>query len=242
MRLRKNALLLIVILALVACSEQEQQLPVYQVTLRDFDVSVPAFGELESEEAQLVTAPGRRPMTIAWLVEENSFVKKGDIVARFDPDKLIKDSRTEELEMFILRQDIVKSQAQQKQQLSDIDAEQQMVSEEFRFTDKFAVDDVRLYSKLEIIDTLQNRDFLNAKDDFLDWKEGSIDRQTESAIDVLTIREQGHNSTSSHLMMGYWSMRKIGVVKNLQLDKLFFLGQHLQNCRIWKNYKLSYLF
>lgn len=185
---------LYVVIGLTACAEEKQTLPVYDVQSREFEVTVPAFGELESEQAELITAPGRKAMTISWLAEENSFVKKGDIVAKFDPDKLIKDSRTEELEMFILQQDIVKSQAQQRQQLSDIDAEQQMVNEEFQFTDKFAIDDVRLYSKLEIIDTLQNRDFLTAKDSFLEWKEGSIDRQTDSAIDVLTIKEQGHKN------------------------------------------------
>ena len=179
---------------LIACSENKQSLPTYKVQLRDFDVTVPAFGELESEQAEPITAPGRQSMTISWLAEENSFVKKGEVVARFDPEKLIKDSRDQELEMFLLAQDIARSQAQQTQQLSDVDAEQQMVSEEFQFTDKFAIDDVQLYSRLEIIDTLQNRDFLNAKDDFLEWKEGSIDRQTDSAIDVLTIRQKGHKN------------------------------------------------
>jgi multidrug efflux pump subunit AcrA (membrane-fusion protein) len=193
-QMNKTLFSLLFIIGLAACSEEKQTLPVYQVKLRDFKVTVPAFGELESEQAELITAPGRRTMTISWLAEENSYVKKGDVVARFDPDKLIKDSRTEELEMFILRQDIAKSQAQQKQQLSEVDAEQQMVNEEFQFTDKFAIDDVRLYSKLEIIDKLQNKDFLTAKDTFLEWKEGSIDRQTDSAIDVLTIKERGHQN------------------------------------------------
>ena len=192
--LSKFVVIISITLSLISCSESKLSLPTYEVKLRDFDVIVPAFGELESEQAQPITAPGRQSMTISWLAEENSFVKKGDVVARFDPDKLIKDSREQELEMFLLAQDIAKSQAQQLQQLSDIDAEQQMVNEEFQFTDKFAIDDVQLYSKLEILDTLQNRDFLNAKDDFLEWKEGSIDRQTDSAIDVLTIRQKGHKN------------------------------------------------
>ena len=192
--LSKFVVIISITVSLISCSESKLSLPTYEVKLRDFDVIVPAFGELESEQAQPITAPGRQSMTISWLAEENSFVKKGDVVARFDPDKLIKDSREQELEMFLLAQDIAKSQAQQLQQLSDIDAEQQMVNEEFQFTDKFAIDDVQLYSKLEILDTLQNRDFLNAKDDFLEWKEGSIDRQTDSAIDVLTIRQKGHKN------------------------------------------------
>ena len=192
--LSKFVVIISITLSLISCSESKLSLPTYEVKLRDFDVIVPAFGELESEQAQPITAPGRQSMTISWLAEENSFVKKGDVVARFDPDKLIKDSREQEIEMFLLAQDIAKSQAQQLQQLSDIDAEQQMVNEEFQFTDKFAIDDVQLYSKLEILDTLQNRDFLNAKDDFLEWKEGSIDRQTDSAIDVLTIRQKGHKN------------------------------------------------
>ena len=60
--------------------------------------------------------------------------------------------------------------------------------------DRFAIDDLRIYSQLDIIDTLQNRDFLEAKDSFLAWKETSVLEQHDSAMSVLDIKKQGHQS------------------------------------------------
>ena len=135
--------------------------------------------------------PGRRAMTIAWLKDENTYVEKGEVIARFDAQQILKDSRDEELQLMLLAQDIVKSNAQQNQAKQDIDSDQSFVKYEFEFTDRFAVDDLRVYSQLEIIDTIANRDFLEAKDDFLEWKETSIVEQHTNENAVLDIRKTG---------------------------------------------------
>lgn len=181
------------ILALTACSDApEQTVPVYQVTAREFAISVPAFGELEAAEAQKILVPGRTPMMIEWLAEENTSVKKGDVVARFDAEQLLLDSRREELAMLLLDKDMRNKQAEREKQESELDSEEAYVAKEFAFVDRFAIDDLRLYSKLEIIDTLSNRDYLGAKDEYIDWKQESIEQQSQSSLDVLNIQKQGH--------------------------------------------------
>ncbi|MFC7000715.1 hypothetical protein ACFQMB_03455 [Pseudobowmanella zhangzhouensis] len=181
------------ILALTACSDvPEQTVPVYQVTAREFAISVLAFGELEAAEAQKILVPGRTPMMIEWLAEENTSVKKGDVVARFDAEQLLLDSRREELAMLLLDKDMRNKQAEREKQESELDSEEAYVAKEFAFVDRFAIDDLRLYSKLEIIDTLSNRDYLGAKDEYIDWKQESIEQQSQSSLDVLNIQKQGH--------------------------------------------------
>jgi multidrug efflux pump subunit AcrA (membrane-fusion protein) len=168
--------------------------PVYSVELKKFDLVIPGFGELEAANSQMITTPGRTPMAIEWLAQENSMVKKGQVVARFDAEQLSLDSRKEELEMLLLDKDIRKESAMQNQQQNDLSSEKTFVGKEFEFVDTFAIDDLRLYSKLEIIETLSNRDYLGAKEEFIEWKQGSIGERGQSAIDVLDIRKRGHDA------------------------------------------------
>lgn len=179
-------------LLIMGCTADEQSsVPLYEVTEIDFAIEISGFGEIEAAQSQKIFTPGRRPMTIAWLKSENSFVEKGEIIARFDAQQILKDSREEELELLSLEQDINKSNAQQNQAKQDIDSDQVFVKQEFEFVDRFAIDDLRIYSQLEIIDTFANRDFLEAKDDFLTWKETSIVEQHTSEMAVLDIRKRG---------------------------------------------------
>lgn len=190
----KQALILTVFgLFLMACTEDKvSTVPEYPVQELDFSISVDGFGEIEAAQAQRIVSPGIRPMTLSWLKDENTYVKKGDIIARFDAQQIIKDSREEEFEMRKIEQDIARSSAQKSQQMREVESDQIFVKHEFEFVDKFAIDDLRIYSQLEIIDTLENRDFLVAKDSFLEWKESSINEQSGSEIAVLDIRRQGH--------------------------------------------------
>jgi HlyD family secretion protein len=188
----KMSLLALSALLLSGCGTQEQSnIPLYEVIETPFAIQVEGFGEIEAAQSQKIMTPGRRAMTIAWLKDENTYVEKGEVIARFDAQQILKDSRDEELALMLLEQDIIKSGAQQNQAKQDIDSDQSFVKYEFDFTDRFAIDDLRVYSQLEIIDTLANRDFLEAKDDFLEWKETSIVEQHTNENAVLDIRKTG---------------------------------------------------
>lgn len=180
------------VLLLAACDDEKSSIPTFTLEQRAFFVEMKAMGEVEAAKAQRIMTPGRQPMVIEWMAPENSMVKQGDVIARFDGEQIRMDSREELLEMQMIEQDIAQSIAQQNKQVNEIQSEQGFVAHEFDFVNRFAIDDVRVYSKLEIIETLQNRDFLQAKDQFLDWKEGSVVEQTDSAKAVLDIRRDGH--------------------------------------------------
>lgn len=186
-------MVLALVLNLAACSEAPQStIPTYQVTQQAFNIEIPAFGELEAAQAEFINVPGRQPMMIEWMAEENSLVKKGDVVARFDAEKLTLDSRKEELEMMLLDEDIHSKTAEKTEQKNALQSDKVFISKEYEFVDAFAIDDLRLYSKLEIIETLSNRDYLGAKDEFIEWKQGSIGDRIQSSVDVLDIRKKGH--------------------------------------------------
>lgn len=183
------------VICLSACSDPEvATIPTYAVESHPFEIIIPAFGELEAAEAQRIAAPGRSPMLIEWLAEENSKVTKGQVVARFDAELLLLDSREEELEMMLLDKDLHQTYADKVKKENELNSEEVFVGKEFNFVDTFAIDDMRLYSKIEIIDTLSNRDYLGAKEEFIDWKQNSIGEQNQSSVQILDIRKQGHEA------------------------------------------------
>jgi HlyD family secretion protein len=193
--MREGILLCFALVFLAACGESPQStVPLYQVELKGFAVLIPATGEIEAAQAQRINTPGRRPMTIGWLAQENSWVTKGQVVARFDSEQLLLDSRKEELEMMLLDMDMRQQNAEENQQQNELNSEKILVAKEFKFVDTFAIDDLRLYSKIEIIDTLSNRDYLGAKEEFIEWKESSIGDRNQSALAVLDIRKGGHQA------------------------------------------------
>ena len=195
---RRSATLLSVsvfVLLLMGCGDDKPStIPTYEVNTQRFSIEINANGEIEAAESQKIIAPGRRPMMLAWLADENTHVNEGDVIARFDAERITRDKNEEEFAVRKLQQDIINSQASQTQEKQDIKSEQNFIEEEFAFVDRFAIDDLRIYSQLDIIDTLQNRDFLEAKDSFLAWKETSVLEQHDSAMSVLDIKKQGHQS------------------------------------------------
>lgn len=180
------------LLILAGCADPELQETLYVVEQKNFSIEVPANGELEAAQAEIISSPGRMPMTIAWLAQEYIEVKKGDVVATFDGEQLMLDSRKEELSMMLLERDLQQTISRQYQQESEVESEKNLVSQEFEFAQNYNIDDIRLYSKLQIIDQMQNTDFLGAKDEFLDWKKSSVDNQSKGAIEVIDIKKQGH--------------------------------------------------
>ena len=177
---------------LTGCAEPELQETLFVVEQKTFSIEIPANGELEAAQAEIISSPGRKPMTIAWLAQEFIEVKKGDVVATFDSEQLMLDSRKEELAMMLLESDLQQTVSRQYQQESEVKSEKNLVSQEFEFASNYNIDDVRLYSKLQIIDQMQNTDFLGAKDEFLDWKKLSVNSQSKGAIEVIDIKKQGH--------------------------------------------------
>ncbi len=179
---------------LLGCGEEADIVPTYQVLQTALSIEVPAIGELEAADAQVISNPSRQPMTLAWMADEFINVKKGEVIARFDAEKISIDKRKEQLEMMLIEKEMMNKFAVKEQQETEVLAEKDLVSEEFSFAQSYTIDDLRIYSQLEIIDSMENTEFLNAKDKFLDWKKGSIAEQSQSAVDVLSIRKKGHDS------------------------------------------------
>ncbi|TPV61730.1 HlyD family efflux transporter periplasmic adaptor subunit [Aestuariibacter sp. GS-14] len=186
---------------LSACNDTEQLIPTYEVRPQPFSLAVPMKGELEAAQATAIGVPSRRPMTIAWLEQEYTQVKKGQLVARFDAEQLSLDMRQEMLAIMLLEEDMKLNRENLSTAEKEVNVDKALVVKEFAFADEFSIDDLRVYSQLEIIENMQNKEYLGAKDEYLDWKKDSVVEQNTSAIDVIAIRKQGSQAKYDQLKL-----------------------------------------
>ena len=191
--MNKVCLLIGLLFLITGCSDDvDNSLISVEVTRTNFALEIPAVGEVEPVVSHSIMTPGRQPKAIDWLIGENEEVKKGQVVARFDAEQLTLNQRREELAMMLLDRDMQQKYAEKNKQQNELNSEDDLIEKEFAFVDAYAIDDLMLYSKLEIIDTMSNKEFLGAKEEFIDWKSESLEERTDSAMDVLDIRKQGH--------------------------------------------------
>ena len=185
---------------LMACSEQEQDsVLTMEAKAGEFSILIPAKGELKSASEVVINAPSsvRGSLTLSWLKEENSIVEAGEVVARFDGEqhRLKRDQASLELEKIQLS----KNETERSLSFDRFSIEQQslLIEDEIAMTDKFSSEDLSIYSKNEVIEQLLNKDYLTAKDKYLNWSKDSKSEQGSAQIDLLALQGKGHSDKIS---------------------------------------------
>lgn len=189
---------------LFACSDQVQEVTTYPVKKEHHTIEVGANGDLFAAKATTVSAPvsNQGMQIVSWLAPEFSYVKKGDVVARFDAEGMQLQKRDKLNELAITNQDIQEKQGSLNNQLSAINHDIGMVGQEFKFAEQFTIDDVRIRSKLEILDQMQNTEFLSSQKDYLDWKSDSFSASSEGDMGLLQMKQQRAEAKLSQLDSG----------------------------------------
>ncbi|MCL2916636.1 efflux RND transporter periplasmic adaptor subunit [Shewanella litorisediminis] len=179
---------------LVGCQEStETAVLTMKVSRSDFKVEIPARGELEAKSATPVSVPGglRGPQSLAWILDNFSEVTAGDVVARLD-------GRRETLELELEKYDFDKLALD-----GDIQAEKNLTTaqelvigrdvteEELNLSERFFTDDERVYTKIDIIDQMRNKDYLQARLGYFDWGKGSHDAQATAELDLIRLKQKG---------------------------------------------------
>ena len=146
-------------LLLTACSEPAEvdvQLT-YVVKTAPFKNYVEAKGELIAATETVISTPvsSRGPQTLAWLMPEYSQVKKGEVVARFDGRVMSKQKRESEFSNNKVSQDLSGKNSEIDTRRKHLGYDIDIVEEEKQFAETFSIDDVRIISKLDILEQAQ---------------------------------------------------------------------------------------
>jgi len=196
----KKVIIISLALLSIACEEQKPTM-LYQVQEQSFAIEIPAKGELFAAKATVISSPVSRGgvQNIAWLAPEYSTVKKGDVIARFDGEAMEVESERNQNEAAIIAQDILEKSGSLNKDLYAINKDISVVGQEKAFADQFSIDDVRIRSKLEIIDSMQNTAYLGVKQDYLHWKSDSFNESSMGDMSLLEMKQQQKQSKLAQL-------------------------------------------
>jgi len=203
--MKKTLIVSLLFLSITGCSEQVSAPLLYVVSKQDFTVTVPAKGELFAAKATVISAPtGRRrgALNISWLAPEFSRVKKGDVIARFDGEAMEIQSQDRLNELSITEQEIIEKTGMLNMELDSINQDIGMVGQEKNFAEKFSVNNEEIRSRLEILDSLQNTQYLSSKEEYLYWKNDSFSASSAGDMGLLEMKQAQSQSKLKQLEDG----------------------------------------
>ncbi|MCK8046698.1 HlyD family efflux transporter periplasmic adaptor subunit [Shewanella sp. 1CM18E] len=193
----RTGLLASTLLLMTACSDSASEgVLTIDVNRSDFKVDIPAAGELEASNSTTVNVPMglRGPQSLAWIMDNFSTVKAGDVVARMDGTRESFRLEMEELDYDRLGLD---SQIQsQKDKTIDktLTTDTKLTAQEQDLAERFFSEDERVYTKIDIIDQMRNQDYLEAKMDFYGWGLSQHGSQAEAEQELIKLKQQGHKA------------------------------------------------
>lgn len=157
-----------------------------------FEITIPAVGELEAVTSTPIKVPVRvrGRQTIAWLAPENSVVKKGETVARFDAAWYRDRVKRETYGIAKLDLDIRKRKGELDKERTDLQSEVDIMEVEKQLAEIYSARDEELYSLNEIIDDAISLEYLKTKTTHYQKKRGQLDRKITAEMQLLQLKRQ----------------------------------------------------
>ncbi|MEL6448592.1 MAG: HlyD family efflux transporter periplasmic adaptor subunit [Pseudomonadota bacterium] len=183
-------------LLVAACGSETSTVPTVSAASQDVEFTVPARGELVASEALPVALPPgiRMGFNISWMAPEFSEVSKGDVVARFDDERILETRQ--DTALAIAKSDFKLAELGRVGALEQvrINHESDRVDGEKTITETYANVDERLMSRNEIIDALSDVEYLNVASAFLEWQWETFDQRTQAEANTIIAEQQGEKA------------------------------------------------
>lgn len=188
--------LVVATLLVAACGSETSTVPTVSAASQDIEFTVPARGELVASEALPVALPPgiRMGFNISWMAPEFSEVSKGDVVARFDDERILETRQ--DTALAIAKSDFKLAELERVGALEQvrINHESDRVDGEKTITETYANVDERLMSRNEIIDALSDVEYLNVASAFLEWQWETFDQRTQAEANTIIAEQQGEKA------------------------------------------------
>jgi HlyD family secretion protein len=184
----KTFLPLITILVLAACGQSAvDKVETVAVGSGLFEIILHAKGELRAAESTPIKPPpgSRNPRTIEWMVPDSSWVKEGELVARFDASSAERGTRDVGIELSKVDIQVLSKQRELQRQLGELGNELDLVDIEKIMADKFSIDNEMAYSRHEIIDAMRDKELLDYRSGHLEGKKGTYRDREGAEVAVL---------------------------------------------------------
>ncbi len=193
---------LMVVFLLTACTQAPgDKVETVAVGSGVFEIVLHADGELLAAESTPVKPPpgSRNPRTIEWMVADNSWVTKGQVVARFDASSAERGTRDIGIELSKVDIQVMAKQRELERLLSELGNEMDLVDVEKVMAESFSFENELAYSRHEIIDAMRDRKLLDYRSGHLEDKEITYrDRQGAEEAVLTAARETQESKFQEH--------------------------------------------
>lgn len=187
-------LLLSAALCLPGCADDAQGPVVERVQAGPLRLQVEAEGELKASAATPLLVPGSQwsQRQLSWMVADGSHVDKGDLVARFAAPSAELD--LEQARVDLLRNALARNakQAELGAARGRVDVDLSQVRTELGIAERYASADLATLSRNELLDAVQDTEFLGVKQDVLEWKQGQSEQRGDAELAVLDAQRATH--------------------------------------------------
>lgn len=162
--------------------------------LGTFEISIPCFGQLQAVTSTPVTVPPqlRGSQTLAWIVEENTFVHEGDTVIRLDPQPYLDRIQQETFEIEKLNQDIKGKKTMLNKEKKEIDGQLGLASIERQLAEVYGAKDEEIFSRNKIIEDAINLDFLEKKTTHFKVMKSKLEQKSNAELQLLELKRKTH--------------------------------------------------
>jgi HlyD family secretion protein len=172
---------------LAACTSTVDEYPVERVEARPLELMVEAVGELKAVKSVPLNVPGApwQPRQLVWMKDDGSRVTEGEVVARFSATQ-------NELELAKALLDLQRNLLARASKESELSATQGRVGVDLAKVDtdlsiaqRYAEADLTMFARNEILDAIQDQQFLGAKQGVLEWRRDQASQRGGAELAVL---------------------------------------------------------
>ncbi len=200
MNTRMIPLMVCLVLIGSACSSKDDPgVETLQIESTEFVISLISSGELRAAESTPIMPPpgSSNPRTIQWLADDNSWVKAGDVVARFDVSDAERQADSAGIEVDKVDLQVLGKHRELDRLLTELGNQMELVDIEKIMADDFAIENVLAYSRFEIIDAMRNKELLDYRSDHLEDKKGNYSDRQGAEVAVLEAQRATQESKLS---------------------------------------------
>jgi HlyD family secretion protein len=140
--------------ATAACGRQEE-VPLYRVRRESFRREVDAEGILRAVTSTPINVPSSTvgALTVAWIVEDGTPVREGEVIVRFDPSDIERDLQDGELALSTSERQLEQREIESAASLANLERDRGLAESELSLARQFAEKDPEIFSRVEIIES-----------------------------------------------------------------------------------------
>lgn len=181
-------------LAITSCGTTDRDIPSLVITSGNFELLVEGRGELQAVNSTKVAVPRelRGRQVVAWMLDDGTGVKAGDVVCRLDDTEALRQVKDGGVAVSKVDLQIDAKNKEQRQERRELDEKIEMTQAERELAARTAQMDQTIFSRNEIVDAQVSLEFLDKKGTILGSKRRRLDVQQRADSQLLDLQRQTH--------------------------------------------------